>query len=1619
MPSASALPPPKTTPQQISPSLTRKIDIPAFLDYISPSLLKFQLGQTKAIHEGSIHPELRIINGEVHPVLETEEALQFIVSLYQQMHEKLNNVLERRKSDRKFIDEQTTACNEENLLMERRYKSPQYKTIIGQKDHENRVVVGPYLGGEHIREARGAPVRDIPPYLQNEHITLFGPPDTAKLSINAMNAIHRSVSDEPQIISQLVNESKLVPKWGADDEDSKTPLRDELLIAAQNLNECYNGTLEFTDPQTNRVYKLQKERTSLPIKRFPGLALPSMSHFVNGSPLPLHLYDFALHIFHQWHRPEALSFYVPKLENEEEAAYLRSLIMSAELLIKQLHPQYKIGSVSILVVLENPRAIFRLNEIMDNLHPYFVGASLGWHDYLASTARLFKEDSQYRIPVKADPNIVIHHIKESHIVLSKVVGERGGIRIGGMYGVIPSTRATLSSPSFQVCMVGYIKDVTIQLKRGLDGFWVAHPDFVRIGVALVEAWNKFEEDPKDSTLEQVVRALVLDKDQQEHVLQFIRATDVEGLNPSDPLYERALLAADVEDSKMIQNNDPNEIRYNIFQALQYLADWLSGNGCVALPATISGVNVRIMDDLATTERSRWEVWHELYHKRFELDQFLEILHEEVSFIKNDLTQDNKVVQVKWDGRTAKWYPSAINLLIILMTSKNPVEFATELLLPFTVDAVRASDDPWEKVMELEHLHKDRDENNGELDQESDQDDNAPQDNDKKDPSNHANNPKTHLSPCENPDSKFYIPPYIQYFNAYFECCPNRILADSLARMVFYNSVEAKRRINELDGTELLRMREYMLTPIADVRASDTLSLESTPEEVRAFVTKKVDSCHVHQDQTLHAKIQQLLVQTKVAGVSISILNGLEDGDIQNITAGYANKETGEPVTPSTYFEMASLSKTIAAAFALEYFREKGLSLEKTCVNDLLTNYNSPFRLRIKEGLPNEWASEVTLRHLLNHTGLGMHYVYGIPLSEPTPCILDLLNGNEKYGYEPIEVFKQPGTQFHYSGGAFLVLHHLLEIIENKPIEDIFRPFLDELGMQEFTFHQQNLPDRVYANGYNVDGSIMNAPHGRLQFPPLAAGGLGAPRALANFLHHLTVAYHNTAGSSLLSHETAIEMLYYQDFGSMEFMGCGMGLGIFVAEAGPNRFALHQAANDGFRGMYCHCVEGPDVGKGFVIISNSDNNAVWFNSYVAQQLLIRLHIEGIDFSKFHTDFDPSGMKQEDIVNFGYKELVFNAFIEDLPEAITIRGAKDVLAGFNLALDGKITYVTNQRFARGSNMLSSYQPAFDPNGFGRQGKIMDSWETGRHSLRGHDLLKFDLKRSTNVSFVAVSTEFHDGNHSEFVELEAFDDITQEWIQLLPKSQLFGHSVHKFAISSDNGLNQRTFSKICVHNIPDGGISRLALYNETLPSSEQNAFKKFSVTRCNSDIPPVKKESIKYSYPQYEEICSNWRTVESGKEIDVANACYGGRVIFATNERFGPASSVVAPFKARGMFDGFETARSRIPGHIDYIVVQLAAPSKLDRIEVEFTYFVNNNPRFITVYGYDADDDEYLLVHKMNVKPYAGNTLVVIPINNDRYTHRVKIVSDPDGGYNRVRFFSRDFERPLAFSARGNTQ
>ncbi|CAE7591388.1 unnamed protein product, partial [Symbiodinium pilosum] len=271
------------------------------------------------------------------------------------------------------------------------------------------------------------------------------------------------------------------------------------------------------------------------------------------------------------------------------------------------------------------------------------------------------------------------------------------------------------------------------------------------------------------------------------------------------------------------------------------------------------------------------------------------------------------------------------------------------------------------------------------------------------------------------------------------------------------------------------------------------------------------------------------------------------------------------------------------------------------------------------------------------------------LSDDFPSVLSLVSGERTdLGYQAIEVSKEPGTCFAYSGGGFLVLQHLIEAMEGAAVEGVCRPFLDITGLSDFSFIPHDLPRALgrYALGFSDTGDVVAAPTGRLAFPPFAAGALGTPRSLANFWAELIAAYTDTARLTPIAHATAVAVLRdnVRDLGSVDFMGARMGLGVFVMDAGPNKVAVHQAANEGFRGVYIACFEGPDVGKVMVVLSNGDNYAALLNAEVSRLLLRRWQWKGVNGAVLEEDaeFIFRDIPQEQIVNQAYKALVFSAF-----------------------------------------------------------------------------------------------------------------------------------------------------------------------------------------------------------------------------------------------------------------------------------------------------------------------------------------------------------------------------------------
>ena len=187
-------------------------------DFLSQELVDYFLGIATPIEAVSGLKEIGKSGG-----LETAEGLKFLCDLYTRLRPELDQVLSKRVEDRKLIDAA--------------------KGAIGTKNSKGEIVFGP-LNSEYLK-ANSNKVAELPEFLKGAHVTLFGPPDSAKLSINAMNAYHRVLKNEPPIVAELLKTHTSVPKWGADDEDSKTPMREDLIDAGINLTKCFEGTISI------------------------------------------------------------------------------------------------------------------------------------------------------------------------------------------------------------------------------------------------------------------------------------------------------------------------------------------------------------------------------------------------------------------------------------------------------------------------------------------------------------------------------------------------------------------------------------------------------------------------------------------------------------------------------------------------------------------------------------------------------------------------------------------------------------------------------------------------------------------------------------------------------------------------------------------------------------------------------------------------------------------------------------------------------------------------------------------------------------------------------------------------------------------------------------------------------------------------------------------------------------------------------------------------------------------------------------------------------------------------------------------------------------------------------
>jgi malate synthase len=228
------------------------------------------------------------------------------------------------------------------------------------------------------------------------------------------------------------------------------------------------------------------------------------------------------------------------------------------------------GTIRGTVLIETIPAAFEMEEILYELKDHSAGLNAGRWDYLFSVIKKFRtRGREFVLPERNSVTMTAPFMRAYTELLVKTCHKRGAHAMGGMAAFIPSRR----DPEVNSKALAKVReDKTRESRDGFDGSWVAHPDLVPIckevfDSVLKDNPNQIEAKPRDDVN--------------------VTAED--------------LLAVSKTPGQITEAG----LRNNISVALQYLANWLSGNGAVAI--------FNLMEDAATAEISRSQIWQWIHN----------------------------------------------------------------------------------------------------------------------------------------------------------------------------------------------------------------------------------------------------------------------------------------------------------------------------------------------------------------------------------------------------------------------------------------------------------------------------------------------------------------------------------------------------------------------------------------------------------------------------------------------------------------------------------------------------------------------------------------------------------------------------------------------------------------------------------------------------------------------------------------------------------------------------------------------------------------------------------------------------------------------------------------------
>jgi malate synthase len=395
-------------------------------------------------------------------------------------------------------------------------------------------------------------------------------------------------TDRKMIINALNSGAKM---YMADFEDANSPAWRNMVGGQLNLRDAVRRTITFTNPE-GKEYRLG-EKLAVLLVRPRGWHLPEKHLLVDGEPVAGGLFDFGLFFFHNAHeliaRGTGPYFYLPKIESHLEAR-----IWNEAFNLAQDECNIPRGTIRATVLIETIPAAFEMDEILYELREHSAGLNCGRWDYIFSCIKRFRNKPDFILADRALITMTTHFMHSYSLLCIKTCHRRNTFAMGGMAAWIP----VKDDPAKNEEAFAKVRaDKEREANDGHDGTWVAHPGMVELAT---DAFNAVMPQPNQ-----------IDRKRED---VNVTARDLLAFAPHEPITEAGL-------------------RQNVSVGVQYLEAWLRGRGAVPL--------FNLMEDAATAEISRAQVWQWIRNQRGVLDDgrkvtkemFRSVLDDEIGKLK--------------------------------------------------------------------------------------------------------------------------------------------------------------------------------------------------------------------------------------------------------------------------------------------------------------------------------------------------------------------------------------------------------------------------------------------------------------------------------------------------------------------------------------------------------------------------------------------------------------------------------------------------------------------------------------------------------------------------------------------------------------------------------------------------------------------------------------------------------------------------------------------------------------------------------------------------------------------------------------------------------------------------